>query len=348
MGKFLRFLFATILLIFAVPAVFTGPAQAILFQPQPYEQAMRDQQVYQQAPAWLAQALPGAGMLSSPQGVQGDPLQYLNEQEYERILRLLMPVDWIASQGDSLIQQLWAFLNFHTTQLSLTIDLTELKAKLTGPEGDHIAADVMQTWPPCSLDLAQSLAQQLLSGSLPGVPVCRPPDILLPVAESAMQAAIRGLAADLPDQVSLGRVLDLVGGTSPAVQAARDVFYNIYRAFRIVLGVAPIVALLAILGIVVVSIPRPVLIPGTLGRPLMLGGLFALVIAVVLFLFGNAIATLIVGSLIAPQPTGLFQALTGVVQAVGNRFLIASAVVAVVVAAVGIGLALWGRGIEGE
>ena len=346
MGRFLRFLFATILLIFAVPAVFTGPAQAILFQPQPYEQAMRDQQVYQQAPAWLAQALPGAGMLSSPQGVQGDPLQYLNEQEYERILRLLMPVDWIASQGDSLIQQLWAFLNFHTTQLSLTIDLTELKAKLAGPEGDHIAADVMQTWPPCSLDLAQSLAQQLLSGSLPGVPVCRPPDILLPAAESAMQAAIRGLAARLPDQISLGHLLDLIGGNNPAVQTARGAFYDSYRVLRILLGVAPIIALLAALGIAVVSIPRPRLIPATLGRPLMLGGLGALIIAVVLFLFGNAIATLIVGSLIVPKPAGLFQALVGVVQSVGNRFLIVSAVVAAAVAAVGIGLAAVGRGEE--
>ncbi len=346
MGKFARFLFSTILLIVAIPAIFTGPAQLILFRPQPYEQAMRAENVYEQLPTWLAESLPGAGMLASPQGVQGDALQYLNQQEYERILRLLMPTEWIAAQGDALIEQAWAFLNFNTTQLTMNIDLTQLKARLAGPEGDNIAADILQTWPPCSLDLAQSLAQQLFSGGLGGIPVCRPPDILLPVFTSAMQAGIRTFAANLPDQISVARLLDLLGGNNPAVQAARRAFYNTYRAFRIVLGVAPFIALLTLFGIVIASISRPGLIPGTAGRPLWLAALAALVIAVLLFLFGNAIATLIVGNLIAPRPAGLYQALVGVVQIVVNRFLIVSALVAVFVAAVGFGLEMLGRGAE--
>ncbi len=346
MGKFARFLFSTILLIFAIPAIFTIPAQAILFRPQPYEQAVRAENIYEQIPTWLAELLPGSGMLASPQGVQGDAFQYLNQQEYERILRLLMPADWIVAQGDALIEQAWAFLNFRTTQLSLTIDLTQLKARLAGPEGDNIAGDILQTWPPCSLDLAQSLAQQLFSGGLGGIPACRPPEILLPVFTSAMQAGIRTFAANLPDQISVSRLLDILGGNNPAIQSARRAFYNTYRAFRIVLGVAPIVALLMILGIAVVSISRPRLIPGTIGRPLWLAALAALVITVLLFLSGNAIATLIVGNLIAPQPQGLYQALVEVVQIVGNRFLIFSALAAVLVAAVGFVLEMVGQGSE--
>ncbi len=340
MGKLIRFLFSTILLIFTVPAVFTGPAQILLFRPQPYEQAMRSVQFYEQVPAWLAESLPGAGMLSSPQGVQGNPLQYLNEQEYERILRLLMPADWIAAQGDRLIEQAWDFLNFRTTQLSLTIDLTSLKARLSGPEGSHIAADILQTWPPCSLDLAQQLAQQLFSSSLPGVPVCRPPDLLLPAFESTLQAGIRTLTANMPDQISLSRLLELMGGSNPAIRTARSAFYNTYRAFRIVLGIAPVVGLLMILLLAIASIPRPRRILESVGRPLLLGGLFAFGIAVLLFLFGNGIATLIVSNLITPNPAGLYDALVQVVQQVGNRFLIASAVVAAVVAAIGFALGL--------
>ncbi len=343
MGRFVRFLFSTILLIFAIPAIFTGPAQAFLFRPQPYQQAMRAEHVYDQIPTWLAESLPGAGVLSSAQSVQGNPLQYLTQQEYERILRLLMPTDWIATQGDRLIEQAWTFLNFRATQLSLTIDLTELKARLSGPQGDNIAADILQTWPPCSLNLAQSLAQQLFSGTLPGVPVCRPPDILLPAFTSAMQAGIRTLATQMPDQISLTRFLDILGANNPILGPARSAFFNTYRAFRIVLGVAPLVALLMIALIAIVSISRPRQILPALGRPLMLAGLFALGAAVLLILFGNGIATLIVGNLIVPRPAALYQALIGVVQIVGNRFLIASAAVAVVVAAIGFGLAAVGR-----
>jgi hypothetical protein len=157
--KAILMVLAVILMFAAIPSVFTIPSELFLFRPEPYQQAMRSQQFYQSFPGWMAELVVEGDM----QGMEEMPaaLQNLQYEEYERMLRAILPPQWVAVEIEAVIDKYWAFMNFETNELELMIDLQEPKSRLTGPGSDVVVQTIMNTWPECTPNELQGILQDM-------------------------------------------------------------------------------------------------------------------------------------------------------------------------------------------
>ncbi len=211
--------FATVFLVLfllATPlAFYAETAERLLFQPGVYTEALQALNFYNRFPALIAgRVSQNAGSLPGTQnGVPGDnpntgeELQYLGSSDYEAILASLFPPEWLKPQTESVIDQLFNFLNFQSPALSLKVSMIDVKARLQGQQGAEIALRIIKSWPPCTVSQLLEFAGLGISGKLQGMPVCQPPEALLPIVTPFVQAGLNGVASQIPDQVDLAGLL---------------------------------------------------------------------------------------------------------------------------------------------
>jgi hypothetical protein len=333
------------LLISMIPAVFTIPAESLLFRPEPYQQALMQNEVYARIPAWMAEMLIG-GQVDTPTGLDAASMQYLGQAEYERLLRLLLPSDWLEVQGLVMLTQVWDFLNFRTTDMVLTVDMVPVKARLAGVEGQEVAQSVLNSWPGCSDEQLLTLASQALSGQVTVIPFCRPPDEYAPQFLGFVQSGLSSFAAALPDQVTLTVLFDLAGREEGEQTSLSQTVFTVYRVGRAILRLAPFLAILSALLMALLTFGRWRLMLSGFGTPLMLAGAAALVLTALLFLSTEGISEFLIRLYFITRPEGLYQALAETLSDVIGRFALFSAIAALASIFIGFVLAVVSRLIE--
>ena len=112
----------------------------------------------------------------------------------------LLPPEWLQTQTESIVDQLYATLRSDQSNPSLSIPLADLKARLQGDQGYAVVVQVLNAQAPCT---AAQLAQA--SGSdgtepLGQVPVCRPPQSEMVSAAPSIHSALDDLVSHVPDQ----------------------------------------------------------------------------------------------------------------------------------------------------
>ena len=183
-----------LLIIFMVPAIFVLPSEGVLFQPYSYQRALDNLQFYDRFPALLTKALVEAHALPSAPGIGQQAVSYLGQKDYTQFFTILFPKDWLQPQAETLLQNFGDFINFRRNDLNLTVDLRPVKARLGGEVGQQIAGQIITSWPDCSLEDAGKVIGLMLSGQLQGIPICKPPQMAMPVFSQLVNGSLQTIA----------------------------------------------------------------------------------------------------------------------------------------------------------
>jgi hypothetical protein len=324
-----------VIFITGLPGIFALPAEKILFNPQVYKQALAEEGAYQQFPALVGEMIARSGNVFL--FGNGDRLlQALKRSNYEAIVRQIFPDAWVRGQADGLVDQFWAYFNFQQPQFGLVVDFRPIKARLEGEQAPQISAGIVAGFPPCNEDEILNWGMQALQGNVDSLPLCKPPDQLLSVADLLAAELLKGTGAAMPDELDVAAALKLpLMLSGQPVSSAWNTYFGLYRFYRQVnpwlLWVT--LGLLALAGFLAWGTPRGMLF--WLGVGLALPGFIALVLAVVGEVVSSQLAPLIVAQVFGADVVA-FNLLAGMLARVAGKFLIVSAGIALVVTLVGV------------
>lgn len=336
-------------------------AEGILFQPAFYRQALSGEEYYHRFPGLLADQLVFTPSLLThgvlePNGQssnQGDDssgssveIKYLNQSDYEKIIRGLLTDTWIRSQTNHAIDQIFDYLNLKTQILSIRVSMIDVKTRLAGDEGVQVAAIVIRSWPPCSLDQILEITALGLRGHISGLPVCQPPEDLLAVVTPIFRILLIDMAKSLPDTLDLARLIPgnrplipVSGGSALAVQASWVDFYPIYRDLRWALRFSPLLVLVNLIILTLFAVRNGRDLLKWWGASLVVGGVLAGLLGVGVTPAVNGIHNAMARGISAVITPGFLQVAFDTLRFVAGRFqtwLYLGAILMVVVGLIGI------------
>jgi hypothetical protein len=321
-------------LISGVPALFAWPAERILFAPGVYKQVLLEQGVYEKYPAWLGQLIAqGGGLLIPGSDRKLDTL--LESSRFQELLGEVFPQAWMRQQAESLVDQFWAFFNLKEDTLRLVVDFRGVKTNLSGPAAAQIASAIVTGLPPCTEQELLDFGLKSLSGQSAELPLCRPPQQLVGMANLLVGGLLQGMAGTLPDQADLAVLAQGMDGPGgKPLQEVWGSWFGLYRIFRLVL---PWTAWIALACLGATALLGLLTYRGAffwVGIAVLLPGLTALVTALLGGVLGSQVAPLLVQRLFGDMVvTSVLVQLTGEVI---RRFSTASAVFALLVTLLGV------------
>ena len=218
--------------------------------------------------ACLDQFEPPSSQEANPNGLPAS-LRQLSAADWQRIFAALLPADWLQRSAESLLDQLFAYLDSYNEHLSLKISLTELKTRLAGSAGLTALQQILSAYPPCTPDQLVLLAQALPAEAAKPISLCNPPEALWSSYQPQIQAAVAQIVARLPDETDLASPSGKSSSSNPSGRDFRAVIQNLRAGVHL----TPLLAV-ALLALVTVLAVRS--LPGWLewwGIPLLAAGL---------------------------------------------------------------------------
>ncbi len=210
--------FAVLFVLATVLALLLFNAERQLFSAEGYKRALAAQNLYERFPALIAEQIvvqasyrgPGAenpGEEAPPEEVGGpsNQFKYLTQSDYEVILRELLPAEWLQTQTESVLDQIFAFLNSESPTATIQLSTVEFKARLSGEAGVEAVLQLVRSWPPCTPEQLRDFTQATSKSDLEGMPTCRPPDDELTALTPRIESILSERAAKLPDEINLAQ-----------------------------------------------------------------------------------------------------------------------------------------------
>ncbi len=328
-----------------IPAVFTLSAETILFNPQPYQQALSAENAQAAFPQVVGDVMAQGGNVFLF-GSGSKLVEVLKNSHYENILDQIFPQAWVQTQINDLVNQFWAYFNFQSSTFQLVVDLRPIKTRLNGPQGGQIAANIVQGFPPCQGKDLLNFGLQALQGQVNQLPLCRPPDQLVSAANFFVQESLKASAAAMPDQVDLASALKIPAalGGQPVSTAWQRSFalYHLYRTINPWLPWAALV-FLVLVGLLSWNTNGGPLY--WLGAGLLLVGIAAMLITLILALFSGQLLPLLAQQWFGVNTT-VVNLMEGMLLRVFSQFLASVAMTAGGVTLLGLvllGAWLWRR-----
>lgn len=277
-------IFAVLFIISAVGVIYTFFPIKNLLNPDFYQQALVQVDIYQRLPEALAAEL--AGDLNPESGIPGSgiSLVILSDQEWENLLMDLIDPQWLQSQSDFVIDQVFDLLLLSPDPLNTPIELSisDLKQKVTGPEGIQAIHQIIAAQPPCSLDQLFNLVQIGIGmESSQGSILCRPPDYILseidPVVESFLSLSVEQLPDTLQFYIPFPVPENSISGNH--ANGVIPEYLQLLRRVNSVTSWSPLLPLtfLLLMTLVVVRSVRDFM--AWWGAPLFTAGLISLIIS---------------------------------------------------------------------
>jgi len=133
-------------------------------------------------------------------GGQMEFMKNLTRDDWERLIRTLLPPDLMQSMTEEALEQVFAYSNGETDSASMSLVL--LKERLASPTGRDVIELLVTAQPPCTEEqLAQMNAR--VSGGEGEMVLCDPPKDRYATLVSDMQNELEGLVAEMPDEAVL-------------------------------------------------------------------------------------------------------------------------------------------------
>jgi len=132
-----------------------------------------------------------------------DYLQSLSNDDWQTIIGLMMPPDWLKQQSESVIDQFFVFLQGSNTTFTPTISLDGMRTELDQAKISQAVGIVLEDAHPCSVEDLLNLAQIALGNHSLAVPVCQPPQGVRGVVQDGLSAIMLSFSNNIPDQINL-------------------------------------------------------------------------------------------------------------------------------------------------
>jgi hypothetical protein len=215
-------------------------------------------------------------------------LQNLKASDWKVILTILLPPAELKTMAERTLDQLFAYLNGQTD--TVTVALDKLKGRLAGQAGLDLITQLINSQPPCTVQLLADLATGTNNG---GLPLCKPPEQVLPILIPLIQSQLNAVVTKLPDQVTILKAP--TAGTLPRGSGpfGADLISTL-RSVRWILRLSPLVPLGFLLLVTIFAVRSfkswlrwwgiPIFISGVLALPLALLALPGLNMAWTLFI----------------------------------------------------------------
>ncbi len=191
-----------------------------LTNPEFYKQALQDQEIYTRFPELAGEQFVTAVRNDPCARNRSDPrcrgklslgtlpfLKNLKADDWQAILTNLVPATWFQTQAESLIDQFFAYMNGDAPTLTLTLSMSEPKARIRGQEGYDAVMRILKAQPECDLFDYIDLFFGLLDEGLAGIPSCRPDNDLIAEFTPEIRLMLADLSDEIPEQYDLAPVL---------------------------------------------------------------------------------------------------------------------------------------------
>ena len=229
-------LFALLFLILTPLVLLVFNIELLLFKPDLYKEALVEQGFYEQMPDLVGAQLV-QGMLYNPcetnQGMceednqassdeEGGPPAYMamfDEEDWAYLMRSLFPQTWMQAQTESVIDQVFSYLDGDGEELVLKISMNGFKQNLDDQKKEQIILKLLEDSPPCTEEQLVEIARLLMGGEAAQMPVCKPPEELLTPLMNEMDAILSIMLSDVPDEITFTPTVfsgDDVGGNPDA------------------------------------------------------------------------------------------------------------------------------------
>lgn len=238
LGGLVNFISKSIALMLVVLFVVTALMSLLLFNverqllnPGLYKRALAEQNVYERFPELVSEEMMRAanynpcaenpddprclaeGEGSPPEdsgeaGGGGPPpfTQFLTFEDWETILGLLFQPQWLQTQTEGAIDQLFSSLESESAPVAIAISTKEIRERIGSEAGVEAVMHLIRAAPPCT---TEQLAGMVFSGANADLSprlTCSPPDEVLLLIKPAIQAQLKLVAANIPDQAVMGGV----------------------------------------------------------------------------------------------------------------------------------------------
>jgi len=203
-----------------------------LLQSDIFKNAMAEQGFYDQLPGLLARQLQSSMTYNpceedpslcegegppdegdEPGEGEGGPPDFfanLSTEDWESLIGGLIPPGWLQTQVDSVLDQVFAFLETGNTEPGVVISMVSLKAHIEGEEGLQAILGMIQAQPPCTEEQLNQLGQLNVDmSSVSTLLTCSPPQELIDMFLPEIQPILGEVVAGIKDEVNL---LDSLGG----------------------------------------------------------------------------------------------------------------------------------------
>lgn len=127
-------------------------------------------------------------------------LPSLTPADWEALLPILIPRDWMQAQAESVIDQAFAFIDSDDPAPAITISMAGLKEHLAGGAAVEAFLHVVRSQPPCTDEQLAVLASE------PGLPTCRPPEAMLNSMAQEGAQILGEVIGNIPDEVNLSEI----------------------------------------------------------------------------------------------------------------------------------------------
>ncbi len=221
----MAWIFAILFIVSAFAVTYTYFPIGKLLNPSFYQQSLKQVGIYERLPASIASLLAERISPTSDSSDSGISLMILSEAEWESILVDLIDPEWIHSQSDQVIEQVFDILLISEDPLNkpVEISVSEIKENVAGQAGVQAISQIIAAQPPCSLDQLLGLVQAGLGmESALGSLLCRPPEFILSEIDPLVESLLSTAVAQVPDQISFYIPFPQTGQQEDRIQGSQS------------------------------------------------------------------------------------------------------------------------------
>jgi hypothetical protein len=256
----------------------------------------------------------------------------LTIDQWGSVLRALLPADWLQTQVESVLRQAFHLIDTPGAPLSITIDMTEFKTRLTGPAGTEAMLQIIQALPPCQADYLPDPANpaSLLE--------CKPSDEILATLKPQISAALAEAAKDIPGRLDILEQARASGGLAIDALAWPIGPRQILQIGRWIVRLSPIlcIGILILVTLLVVRSWRGFL--RWWGIPLLAAGAGVLLTAIAIWIGLDVLISLGRENLPGYVSPGVFDTGAGVLVFIAHRYALVTGGEGIVLGVIGLGL----------
>jgi hypothetical protein len=188
-------LFAFLFVITAILSLFLFNLDRRAFNAETYQEALANENFYNQIPILLAESMiNSANLQSMPLTMRG-----MSTEAWEDFFRTLLPQDALKNMGDSTINSMFAYLNMQTN--SVRLSLLPIKANMVTDSGVQAVFNLLKTQPDCTLSQIAEMTFSLLTSQ--EIAFCNPPPELAPLVTPIIQVQLQTATLIIPDEITI-------------------------------------------------------------------------------------------------------------------------------------------------